>query len=523
MQTERTDRVKVIVPVCVVIAALTAASDSLARDNTLIGGMSVGYEFEDRQYEEDEPTPAEEAAAVEEEGLALLNEDDNRDERYSRLRLSPLITYTSKAEADEFLLTYSPSFWQDFETSDSNVDHDLLAEYSRYLAQSWEVELSDRYRRTDERRYVDEETEGGAETGGTFDGTDNSDQLTDTDNRRRYWTNDLKLRTEYAYRPDSEFALGYNYSILENLDKEERLSYEDYDRHEIFSELAHSFDPVWQVSVLASYVRGLFEETDSEEEREEFPASGQESSLLLADEEAVDEDNDLSEYRLGTLLQAKIVEFHIYTFSYSFYGVDFEAEEGNNTFIHDLTLGWQWNLSQNATFGIGAGPTYVDAEEGDEEWEYNANMFVLYSFERGQVGLTARRGYEQLNFTGNDEDNGLREFWQTQLTLDYRFSGTVTGRLHAGYRYDDQDVTETSAAAESGSGTGEDEEAVAITETLNRERFSTGASLDYAFMKDYVITLTYNYMQQESELVDDSFDEHRVALMLSYKTELFKW
>ena len=494
-------KLKRIFPMCVAVVALTAPGASLARDITLGGGISIGYEVDDRQYDDDDVVvPAD-------QGQESPPEINNRDERYSRLRLAPLITLTSLSERDEAILRYSPSFWQDFETSDNNLDHDLLASLDRFISRNWQVRLADRYRLSDviSNRYGDpKETDSSSDINTTGTATEDTARLSDADNRRRYWTNDLDVFSEYAYREDSKFTVGYRYGILENVEDEDNTS-EDYDRHEVLSDIGHRFNSVWKFSVFGSYVRGLFDETEAD--------------ISLADE-IVEAEMDLNEYRAATILQANFLQYHAQSLLYSYYGADYDAEENDDATIHDITLGWRWDISKDVIFGLGAGPTYTKTEGTEGEWGYNGNMSFSYAFERGYINFTAKRGYEVLNFTGNDE-NGLREFWQSWLRFNYRLMEQLAADLYTGYRYEDEEIiTEiTPVATESVA----EEEFVTEKETFNRKRFSTGASLGYTFRQLYKFSLSYDYSRQDSEVLDDSFDEHRVVLTLSYETDFFKW
>ena len=527
---KKKDQMKIIVPVCVAVVTSIASGVVLARDVVVGGGVSVGYEFDDRQYKDDDEVSADrEQSATEQQNAVDVELDDrnNRDEQYSRLRLSPLVTVTSSTERDEVELRYSPSLWYDFEHSDNNVDQDLFASLSRFITRDWQAKLTDKYRLSDliENRYGDsvstsQTSEDGTATDTATETTKNgTTELSDTNNRRRYWTNDLELSSEYTYREDSMFLVGYKYGLLTNTDSENGGTYEDYDRHEILSELGHRFDPVWKISVFGSYVRGLFEQVDFNNLLED----------KAGDDEIINVDNDLKEYRGTTILQADFYQHHSHTLEYSFYAVDFDAAENEDATIQDVTLGWRWNYSKNVSFGLGAGPSYTKTEDEDGELGYNGRMSFSYAFERGYLDLSAKRGYEVLSFTGTDE-NGLREFWQSMLRINYKLLDNLSADLYAGYREEDEEVVAqiVSAASEETAPTGSetttaDSVIATESETINRKRYSTGLSLGYSFQQWYKLTLAYDYSKQDSEAIGDSFEEHRVALTLSYETELLKW
>lgn len=492
-------RLKYFIPLCVAVATLTASTGTRARDVTLGGGVGVGYEFSDRQYDDDASSEQEQL-----DGDQPIT--DNQDEQYSRVRFAPLVTLTSTAARDEIFLRYSPSFRYDLENSDNNVDHDFLATYNRFITESWQVKLFEKYLLTDyvsSRQTVETE-----DTAAVQADTVTETELSDDDNRRKYWVNDVSLRSDYVYWADSLFAVGYSNRILENIDNGSNSNYEDYVRHEVFSEVIHRFSSIWQVSVSGSFVRGLFDEEALEQN--------------AANPELTDIEKDLNEYRAATAIQANLIDHQSQMLFYRFYGDDYDAEQRNNSTIHDMTLGWQWDISKELMFSLGAGPSYSKIEGSEGEWGYNGFMAGWLAFERGIINLSANRGYERRNFTGTN-DNGLREFWETKLTINYQLLQYLSASLYSSYRDEDEEVilvvTPVAPDPEITTATDFDTETV----TFNRKRFSTGASLGYIFWQWYTATISYDFIHQDSEKVDDSFDEHRVFVTLSYETDFFSW
>ena len=516
VKSNRIAQLRFILPMCISIATLNVPASTFARDVKIGGGVSTGYEFDDRKYDDD-------SSADQEQQTENQNVVNSNDERYSRFRLAPLLTLSSSSARDEINLRYSPSFRYDFENSDNEVDHDLSARFNRFITRDWQLKFSENYLLTDS---VESQALNGAsgtatpsDNAGGEDmvGADSTVKLSDNQNRRRYWTNNLSLHSEYSYWEDSLFSLGYAFNVLRNIDNPQNSSYEDYDRHEVSTSVAHRFTSAWKLSVNGSYVRGLYDEANPEQisttTTAEVSTAGENTAL----------NKDLNEYRAATALEANLLDHQSQKLSYSFYGVDYDAAESNNSTIHDMTLGWQWDISKELMFSLGAGPTYYKVEGSDGQWGYNGNLALKYAFERGSIGLTANRGYERQNFNGTNE-NGLREFWQSRFSLNYQVLQDLSATLFSSYRYEDEEVITAITPVEIDEPTTVDNTDFTTTiETFNRKRFSSGASLGYSFWQWYKLALSYNFTRQDSEQVDDSFDEHRVVLTLSYEKELFNW
>lgn len=478
----------------VTISIVSTISPTFANDVTISGGISVSYEKYDRQYENDaelitiQKNSGGETAVVAD---ARVAEDDTAD----RFRFAPFIELAANSARDDLSLRYSPSFRYDIETYDNDVDHDLNASAKRMLTKDWRLLLSENYRLSD--RVEDQ-----------YDTvTDNEVQLSDNERRRKYWTNSVKIVSEYTYLEGGLFSLGYNYGILENVDMADDDSYNNYDRHELQFSIHHRYNPIWKIIVAGGYVRGLFDDVGADERG---------TSGLQAD-------NDLKEYRASTKLESNFIEYHPLSLGYSYYAVDYDADERNNGAIHDLTLGWQWLIDKDWTYSLGGGPSYVEKEGEDDTWGYNANTSLQYGFEKGSLALSATRGFSRQNFSGTEE-NGLSEFWQTRIDFTYQLREDLAWRLYTAYHYDEQDVVSHRLLEPTDS-----EESVDVnrytteTDTFNRKRFSAGTGIGYTFWQWYSLALSYDYAVQDSEKVNDSYDEHRIFLTLSVQIDLLNW
>jgi hypothetical protein len=488
---------KIIFPL-VSVSLLGFACPAFSREINVSAEMKVSYEKFLRRYDNEAQT-----------GTALINLEDSggedvvsvdynerrRDDKYDRFRIAPLVELTSVTARDDMSLRYSPSFRYDNQTSNHDIDHDLHVSIKRLLTRDWRVLLTENYLLTD--RVYDQ---------GSTD-TDNVVTLSDNGSRRKYWTNNVKILSEYSYWENSLLSTGYNFGILENTEGTDSDYYRNHHRHEIQFSLRHQYTSIWNFIIAGSYVRGLFDVEGGE--------NGSSTDLYS--------DNDLNEYRASTTIESGMIDHHPLSLSYSYFAVHYDAGPQGNGAIHDLTFGWQWLIAKDWTSRLGGGPSWVEQEGEDATWGYNANISLQHSFEDGSWALSATRGYDRQNFSGTNE-SGLNEFWQSRLDVKYRLQREVSWLLFTAYRYEDREMTTRRLPSPTDSGENAIlREDTQKTETFNRQRFSVGTGIEYTFWKVYSAGLSYDYAVQDSEMVNDSYDEHRLLLTLSIRTDLFNW
>ncbi len=58
---------------------------------------------------------------------------------------------------------------------------------------------------------------------------------------------------------------------------------------------------------------------------------------------------------------------------------------------------------------------------------------------------------------------------------------------------------------------------------FSRDIYVAGGSLSYSFMQHWSIALSYTYRKQDSEQLNDSYDEHSLYLTLTVQKELLRW
>ncbi len=479
-----------VLPSFLAVALLGWAPTVAARDYKVDGGVSVGYERYDRQYDKNKNLNAASGTGVvtTTEDLTALQNDE-----YDRFRVAPLIDISSVTARDEVSFHYSPSFHYDYETYDHDVDHDLSAKFNRFLTRNWQLKLSEKYLLTD------------AALDQSATKANSSVQLSDNTGRRKYRTNDLGFVSEYRYWEDSLFTLGYTYDLLDNIDVKAGSGFQNYDRHEASLSVVHRFDSIWKLTATAKYVRGLYDTVAAEK-----ATTGENI------------DQDLSEYRASTMLESSLIDHHPLSLTYSYLGIDYDQVNRDSSFLHDVTAGWRWEVSKDFQITLGGGPSYQVTEGKTGNWGYNANAGLKYTLEHSTFEVTATHGYDWQNFTGTN-DNGLLKFSQARIDYQYEILKDLTLRMFTSYRYEDQEEIISQRNAAFTVGTTTDNQPLTETTIINRQRFAIGTSAGYHFWRWYTLNLSYDYSLQDSEKANDSYDEHRVVLSLLMEKNLFSW
>jgi hypothetical protein len=99
-----------------------------------------------------------------------------------------------------------------------DVDHRASLSFQNQVTKDWKLSLADSFLQADnaERNAVSDSLAGPAATEETGTGATVSegggDQVSNDEGRRKYTTNSLQLLSDYGYREDSVFSLGYTYA-----------------------------------------------------------------------------------------------------------------------------------------------------------------------------------------------------------------------------------------------------------------------------------------------------------------------
>lgn len=519
---------KRFIPVMTALSLLWQVPAGQARELKGTGGLSTGYDYYDRQQKAVTPTDDTSGSA------SAVTASDKQDD-YRKIIVRPLITLEAVAEKDALEIRYEPGFYYDDLNDQHDINHKASFSGRRLVTKDWQLLLADSYEIKDDANQTETAVNSPAATAAgdvataTTSPASSSEQLSADRGRRRYTTNSLQALSEYQYLEDSTFSLGYTNSLLRNDDNVD-LAYQDYDKHDGLLALAYRYDQIWKMSFTGHYIRGLFDTPAAD-----IPLDAAVAPVGIAtdqnDQPAVQADdlsNDLTEYHTEVSLESSLIPRQPLRLGYSRAAYDYDSELQDDTAIHNLTLGWQWQYSPHLTFNAGAGPSYAVTDNQDDTWGYNGELGSGYKLERGNFSLAVEKGLERQNFTGQTVANGLTDFWDTRANFSYNLLASTTVSLFTGYRYEDQDELTagdvvTTRSTDPALQTDAASAYTAQTDTITTKRLTAGCSAKYSFWQWYAVDLSYKYANQVSERAEDQYDDHQVMLTLSFEKEVFRW
>ena len=463
-----------LITVLAVLVPMLIPSLSFARVGSLTGGLSVGLDSDNRYYDSN---------TVE-------------DYRYRRILFSPMMQFKSLSEKDSFELRAAPAIKYDLLDSGTDWDSSFDVNANRYITKSLQVGLSDTFIRSDyngteytvSNNTAIAPTESPAVVSSPTE--TQQPQLSSDRGRQRYWKNSSELFTNYFYRQDSLLRLDFNYIALRN----DSYSYdvignEDYDRYATSLRNEHRFNVIWKSTVDLQFVRGIFPSSDP-----------------------VNLSNDLKEYHMGLAIANETFAHNPISLSYNYIGTRYDETLLNDDDIHQARLNWKRIFSPRLYTNLGVGPSYDKTEGQDGTWGGNGIAELNYAVEQGFYNVQVEKKYDVDNFSGTN-DHALRDSWIARLSAvqQLRKELTLTGRLD--YIYEDR--TETLATS-GGAG-------LSQIDKFHRDIYIAGAGLKYTFWQFYNAGLEYTYTKQDSDRDDESYDDHRILLTLSWQKELLHW
>lgn len=461
-----------------------------ARTTIVIGALGIGYDYWEREYDN-------------EDDVNLLVDRDEGDRR--EWGAWPEIELKSTGIHDSVSFRYAPVLKYDDLQDSTDVDHYLVFDGKRSLTKDWIVTLTDnfaysndpgRYGTTfDKSNIQDTEVDQAGDTEQTIQ---QPDEITQDLGRTQYWTNNLIVNTTYTYAQESNAGLGYAFRVLRN-DSNDESGYDEYDRHEVFGSWAHKVTSDWRTQVNAGYIKGLYDDVLNN------PS---------------DLSQDLEEYRADLRVDYIKDAKDQFPLIYGIRGTKYE-DLRQDIWAHELTLGWNHTFDSRSQFTVGAGPSYIDAEDLDGEWGYNAHMDFTRSYQHGNVKALVNKRYEPRNFTGGG-DTGLRDLTDARIDMTYRFTPKLSSNVYVMYRYEDivDPGGEYYLSALGDRNPAEEKEVGDVT--YSREHYSAGAGVEYTFLRWFAARLKYVYYKQDGDLIQDSYTDHRVILMLTASKELWR-
>lgn len=458
-----------------------------ARLNSFTSGITTGYSYTETQY-------------------------DERNRINSKFSVGPLFTLQSSSSLDQIIVKYNPTYNFNPEEKTSYFEHDAYLGCYREFTRRLRFDLSDSFIASDDPDLIE------------------TDDISDYNNsHKRYWTNRFNIKGRYMYDRESLFGGGYTYDILRNKDTGFD-GYEDYDKHVADVFLQHRINASWKMAATASYTRGIFDPPDQE------IADGVITGLdALSDGITNDVDsnisNDLSEYHASASLYWLASSTKTLHATYSYSASNYDAFVRHDTTLHNLTFGAEYKYSPLLAFALGGGPSYKKTESFDENWDYNA--FFNFSYQLAKRSIFAgsiSKGYDQENFSYNNtnygRNQGLTEFWEYRLDFTQQLWKDLILTLFVAY-HDEKQENVLDGVLNSVEGDidlqSADNETFSEDSVFNTDAYVAGGSLSYAFMEYWKTALSYSYRKQDSEIINDCYEEHQVYLTLSVQKEIIRW
>lgn len=478
-----------------VFPALTFADTKI-----VITGLSVRFDYDNPQYE----SAATDSLTGNSSGT---NEKDK--ESSAALGLRPVVKFLSESKEGTFELRTAPGIKHDFVDSELDWEVDVFLSAAQSLSKNWRLTTTNTLLRRDE---YDPHNSAAVDSGAQDIESESSIPALAVDRgRSRYWLNTFNFASEHPYREDSQLRLGFNNRILRN-DVSVVRSYEDYNRTEIAMKQRHRFSSAWQAGVDFGVVRGAFDTTEMATSEE-----GNTTATEPTQEDALSE--DVREYRARTLVGNNTFRHHDVSLGYSYIGARYDEALHDDGDIHEVQLLWRHEYSRHVQTKLGAGPSYEKTEGQDVNWSGNGIAEWKYLLRSGSFSLTLEKGYDVDNFSGTGE-RGFVDFWNLRSGLEYRLLEDLSSNGHLAYRYEDRQNPSA----------GDDSQAVAagvdddaLEEDYYKKRYTTGAGLRYSFLKDYSTSLNYTFIKQDSERIDEDYEDHRLVLSLSWEKEWLRW
>lgn len=479
-----------------------------ARQTIVIGSLGFGYDFAEREYDDEN-----------EEILRANPDEGDRREWGAR----PELEFRSLGIHDTLSLRYAPVLIYDDLADTTDVDHYLYLAGERLLSKDWTITLADdfvlssdpaRYGATFSTPGQTGAAEPTAEPAQPAQAAPAPDEITQNLSGQRYWTNNLDMGTTYTYAQDSDLGLGYGFRVLRNESDEEVLttSYDEYDRHEFSGLWGHRFNPVWRSGLNLSYIKGLYDDVEITVPPEPTDPEALPQVLMVS--------QDLEEYRAEAGLDYARSANDIFPFLYRFGGTKYE-DLRQDIWAHELSGGWNHAFDARTRLMIGAGPSYVEADELDGEWRYNAYLNFTRAYQHAELSAQINKGFEARNFTGSN-DSGLTDLTEARIDFTYSFTPTLSTTLFGLYRNEEilnpQGEYFLSALGGTDPLTVDDIGDV----TYTRDSYSLGASVSYGFWRWFVASVRYAYYDQEGDLTQDSYNDHRISLLVSASKELWR-
>lgn len=285
--------------------------------------------------------------------------------------------------------------------------------------------------------------------------------------RNEYYTNNADVRLTHQFGSNDSFYLGYNYSLLRDVDIIVGQEPDDNDIRTTSAGIDFSMTSKWTVE-LDAFHRDSNYEDETESDRVQYDGSVR----VL--------------YNFGRTLSGFVDYRHTVE--------DFDDEASEDYNIYQPTIGFEKRFQDSARISIGVGYYVQDFDTSDDRDSFIANTEIYKRWDSrvSHFDIIAMSGYE-IDDAGVD-DNGLRVYYEGGIEFGYRFSPRFSSTIHASYRNDDYPN--------------------AVPDREDRT-IRAGAGLDWQFLQWMAAGLDYNYTNLASDLAEREYSENSVVLTIT--------
>ena len=512
-------------------------SPAWARDNILIGDLSVAYDYTERNYSNTSvpaPRPGEENAA----GPVIISTYGHSGNRRD-YTVSPDLTFTSRSQTDLLELTYAPGFVYDGLRYTTRVDQSFSLRAEKHFTQRWFASLNNTYflgndpaRETALRTVESSASQSGTQeteqqatpqAGQEQQQAGDNGALDERVGSRRYWRNSTDLLAEYSYGQDSLVGAGYTYEILRN-SGDETGGYTPYDRHRLMAHVAHRFNARWRVDFEGNYSIGIFDEPAVVAVTPAAEEEGSSTVNVLRPPGAGS--SDFREYIGSMRVDYSRMDHATVFFSDNSSRTDYDDPLRQDNWTHNLAVGLDYYFNERSYATLSGGPSFTKL--GDQPWETDYNVYGSLTRLFPHASLTGHiaKSYNVQNFAGRG--NGLTDTWEAGVECTYGFTRNLSSELFVSYRddrrlqypYVDTIIGVTDQATDAGEAPGDLVEGADYHEKL----FQAGFNLTYTFMRWYTFSGGYTYARDKTGRIGGAdYNEHRVFVQFTVSRNLFRW
>jgi hypothetical protein len=357
-------------------------------------------------------------------------------------------------------LRYNPAYEFYQENDDLNSWRHEASFYTwKQLQRSTRMDLRDTYLRTNNP--IDESTtiEQDGQPQGPAIGPDRNRR-----GRNEYYTNVVEAHVNHQFGAADLIDVGYQYSILRDVDIPPGTVSADNDIHMPIIMLAYDFSQRWGIELDSSYAIADYKERN---DRNQYNGR-----LRLL-------------YRFDRALSCYV--------NYRHTNVKFDQDTDEDYSVYEPSVGIRYDFPDNARIEIGGGYYYQDFDTSEDRKGFNVTSDIskTWVFPVWYTDISGSSGYI-IDDIGV-EDNGLDIYYQGRLEVGYNFAATLVGSVYGAYRYDKYPS--------------EDPERVQKTA-------AAGAALNWQALHWMYFRLRYDVSDVSSDRAIDEYTENRAMITI---------